>query len=118
MEERPIFRVRHENVLISGSVLSGLAASEQFDLKEWTIAGLLVPTLNSGAVSFQVSPVSGGTFLDLKQSDGTLFSVPVTSGNCAICDSAFRDILSPWRYVKIIVSAQVDGRTFKFVMKA
>lgn len=107
---------RHKSAILSGAVLSGQTESAQLDLQGYSIAGLIIPTITSGPISFKVAAVSGGTFVDLKKSDGALLSIPSTSG--AIADSTLIDCLSPWRYIKIITVAQADGRVFQFVVKA
>lgn len=119
-EPRPIVvaRVRHEQLIISGSVASGGTTSEQFDFGEYSIAGLAIPTITSSPVTFQVAINSGGPFANLYDSAGSLVSIPAGSGNIAVSSTALRDALAPWRYGKVIVIAQADGRIFSFVMKA
>lgn len=75
-----------------------------------------MPSLTSTAITFQVSPISGGAFADLKNISGIPISIPMTSG--AIGDSILTGALAPFRFAQIIVAAQADGRIFQFVLKA
>lgn len=91
--------------------------SAEVDLAGYGLIGLIMPTLDNCNVTFQVSDVSGGTFVDLKSAAGN--AVTVTAGVGGFAVSA--DDLAPlcaYRYVKIETSAvQTADRTFSFILK-
>lgn len=111
-----------EPAIISGKVVSGGIISEQFDLQAYTQLGLIIPTITSGPITFMVAATSGLTSgtgaVDLKDSSGLAYSIPAATGNFAVADTTLKEALAPWRYARIIVVAQVDGRHFKFVTKS
>lgn len=136
-EARPVVKARLEDsigadidivkslkgqAVISGLVASGGIISQQFDLDRYTHIGLVIPTITSSTITFMVAATSGLTSgtgaIDLKNSSGVTLSIPAATGNFAIADVTLKEALAPWRYVRIIVDAQVDGRHFKFVTKA
>lgn len=108
--------------VISGQVASGGVLSDQFDLERYTHIGFIIPAITSSPVTFMVAAASGLTSgtgaVDLKNTSAVTLSIPAATGNFAVADPTLREALAPWRYVRIIVVAQSDGRHFKFVVKA
>lgn len=107
------------SALISSRVLSGQIRSEQVDLYGYTKVGLLVPTITSSPITFEVGALSGfASGNTLKDSSGSTLSLPAATGSVGISDGTLSEALGPWRYAHIIVQAQADGRLFLFVLKA
>jgi len=91
--------------------------STEVDLGGYALMGLIIPTIDSANLTFEVSDATGGTFSTLKDKGGT--AVTVTAGTGGFAVSA--DDLAPlaaYRYVKVATSAtQTADRTFKFILK-
>jgi len=100
-------------ILISGT------DSSVVDLEDFTILGLIIPTLDSTDLTFKVCNTAGGTFIGLKVLAGTsALTITATTGNFAVVSNDLEG-LSGYRYVQIIASAAQNGgaRTFFWILK-
>lgn len=95
-------------------LVSGIA-----DLGGFAVLGLLIPTLDSANLTFQVSNLSTGTFYTVKDKGGaTALTITAGTGDWAV-ESGDLDDLKGYRFVKIVASAaQVTAaRTLIWVCK-
>ncbi len=88
------------------------------DIEGYGITGLLIPTIDSANLTFQVSNLVGGTYYTVKDMDGATFTI--TSGTGAFAVGA--DDLSPlfgYRFIKVVSSAAqtTAAVTFIFTLK-
>lgn len=120
------------NVLVSGSrtgivygtILAGGTLSQEIDLGEWTLAGLIAETsMVNGTLTFQVSSkpdAEGGTYVDLRGDQNAVYNPAggAVSGTFALNTSAVMAALTAYRYVKIKSSiAQTNGVRFALPVK-
>lgn len=91
--------------------------SLEADLGGAELVGLIIPTIDNGNVTFEVSDASGGTFVALKGADGNAEAIVAATGALAVSADDLA-ILAPYRYVKIgTAAAQTADRTFKWIVK-
>ena len=99
------------------TILDTETDSDAVDLRGYGMIGLIVPTITSANLTFEVSETEGGTYRAVTNADGTVFTLTTTTGDMAIS----ADDLAPlcaYRWVKIISSeAQGADRVFHFVVK-
>ncbi len=109
--------LRSTGMLIATIAQSGTLSSA-VDLQGFGLVGLIIPTIDSGNVTFQVSD-DNVTFVDLKDKAGTAIQVTATTGGFAVSADDLTP-LSAYCYIKVKTSvAQAGGaRTFKFVVKS
>lgn len=101
-----------EAVIASGDTESAIA-----DLANYAIAGLLIPTVDSGNLTFKVCDTPGGTFQLLESASAAAIAVTAGTGNFALGADDLTD-LAPYRFVKIVSAVtQTAARTFKWVLK-
>ena len=111
-------KARSSTKVVEAIVNSGDTVSSVADLNGFSVAGLVIPTIDTGDVTFRVCDTEDGTFLALKDKGGVDIAISAGTGNFAVSDSAILNALSPWRYVRIKAAAQSAERKFKFVVKA
>ena len=91
--------------------------SDAVDLRGYGMIGLIVPTITSANLTFEVSETEGGTYRALYNADGSVFTLTTLTGNRAIS----ADDLAPlcaYRWVQIISSeSQGAERIFHFIVK-
>jgi len=105
--------------VLSGAVLSGQTYSEQFDLHGYyTDIGLRIPTITSSAITFEVSPTSGLLSGNTLRNLSGAYSIAAETGGFSFTDESLKQALAPWRYARIIVETQTDGRHFQFIVRA
>jgi len=91
--------------------------SAEVDLAGYGLIGLIIPTIDSGNVTFEVSATTGGTFVTLKDAVSATLTITAVTGNFAVSADELA-ALSAYRYVKVKTSvAQTANRTFTFVLK-
>ncbi len=88
------------------------------DIEGYGITGLLIPTIDSANITFQVSNLTGGTYYTVKDMDGGTFTITAGTGGFAVG----ADDLSPlygYRFIKVVASAQqtTAAVTFTFTLK-
>ena len=103
--------------LISGIIVSGGTTTEQLNLNDNKLTGIIIPTITSGNITFSVSEVSGGTFRGLKNANNIAMTIGASVGNIAVADAELMNALAPWKHVKIIAQTQADDRYFIVVTK-
>ena len=103
---------------VVSTVASGDTESDVADLKGFFHMGLLVPTIDAGAITFEASHLSDGTFRPVKLKNGTDFTITSGTGNMALRFGANR-FVEPYRFVKVVcATVQTDDREFTWVLKA
>jgi len=104
-----------KTVLLDITVSTTLSA--EVDLAGYGLVGLIIPTIETGAVTFQVAQASGGSFVDLKDKSAAAISITAGTGGFAVS----ADDLAPlcaYRYIKVkTAGTQLANRTFAFVLK-
>ena len=101
-----------ESVIANGDTASAVA-----DIGNKTICGLLIPTLDSGSLTFQVAREPGGTFYTLKDKTPANHTIVATTGNFAVTSDDLTE-LAGYRYIKIVsATIQTAARTFICVLK-
>ena len=89
------------------------------DLEDAEILGLILPTLDSAALTFTVSATLAGTYVTLKSQDAsTAFTITASTGGCAI-ESNDLEALKGYRFVKIVAGAAqtTAAVTFTWLLK-
>jgi hypothetical protein len=67
--------------------------TEGVNLQGYPILGLLVPVINAGTVTVEISLDDGSTWLSLKDADGSTASISITGGGTAFFVSS--DVFTP-----------------------
>lgn len=124
--QRPVLRSKMVSPKQIANAISGLKVADIYRMLSGTpkidgIYQLPRPVrIQVGTLSSGTPAMSGGSFNPLHQSDSSEFSITsgLLSGVPIVSDEAFRAAIAPWRYVKLIVCAYVDGCHFQFVTKA
>lgn len=103
--------------VVEAITATGDTESAMADLGNRAIVGLVLPTLDTGNITFKVAAQPADTFVLLKAKDATTHSITATTGAFAVsCDDLTE--IAGYRYVKVVSAAtQTAPRTFKFVMK-
>jgi len=88
------------------------------DLEGYAVSGLLIPTIDSGNLTFTVSNLVAGTYYTVKDMDGSTFTITAGAGAFAVGS----DDLSPlfgYRFIKVVAAtAQTTAAvTFTFTVK-
>lgn len=81
----------------------------------FAVIGLILPTLDNGNITFEVS-MDGQTWFALKKLDGTVVTLTAGTGGFAVSTSDL-DHLAAYRYVRPVTVAQTADRTLIFVLK-
>jgi len=91
--------------------------SAAVDIGSFMVVGLLIPTIDSGNVTFLVCDTLAGTYQDLKKSDASAVSITAGTGNFAVSADDLTP-LAAFRFIKVKTAvAQTEDRTFKFIVK-
>ncbi len=100
------------------TIISGATESTAADIEGFCNVGLLIPTIESAALTFQVSNLVDGTYYTLV--DGNRDTITLASGTGAVAiQSSFVGRNEAWRYAKVIASTvQTSDRIITFVVKA
>ena len=102
---------------VSVVIASGGTASAVADIGNKTICGLLIPALDSGSLTFQVSNEPGGTFYTVKDKAAAAHTIAAATGAFAVTSDDLTEV-SGYRYIKIVsVTQQTAARTFIWVLK-
>jgi len=112
---------------VNGTFGASGTLSEQFDLTNYTLAGLEIDSATNGTLNFLVSHESlmiNGTlnnkFRPVYNSDGTTYALTLPSGNVAFSAAVIVSAIAPYRYVRLL-STPAQGSTpvqARFVVKA
>lgn len=107
----------YEVISVEIDISDSVTVSDIVDLGNRAIMGLLIPTLDSGDLTFQVAESATGTFRTLKNKSGTVHTITAGTGDLAI-DSDDLKALAGYRFVKIVsATTQTSDRTFHFLLK-
>jgi hypothetical protein len=77
--------------------------TDGIDKRGYSHIGLIIPTVTSGSLGFQVS-TDNSTWVPLTDVIGTVLNLGTTTGSLAI-SSASLQLLAPWSYVKLTTGA-------------
>lgn len=103
---------------IVSTVASGSTKSDFADLKGFFHMGLLVPAINNGAITFEASHLSDGTYRPVELKNGNAFTIAAGTGNMALRFGANR-FVEPYRFVKVVcATTQTAEREFIWVLKS
>lgn len=121
MEFQKREKARSSQKVIEATIAITGTVSTVADLNGFTIAGLIIPTLDAANLTFQVSATGvAGSFVNLEDTTPAVLTIAAAGGNFAVSDAVLINALMPWRYIQITASApQVTAeRVFSFVVKA
>jgi hypothetical protein len=111
--------------IIYGTLNAGGTLSQEIDLGEWTLGGLIAETsFGNGTLTFQVSSkadADGGLYVDLRGDQNAVYNPAggAVSGTFALSSQSVVVALAGYRYVKIKSSiAQTSGVRFALPVKA
>jgi hypothetical protein len=108
--------------LVVGTIATNGTLSEEFDLSNYTMLGLLVDNATNGTLNFWVAPkalADGGVYRPVYNADGTTYAATLKTGDNALSSVTVMNAIAPYRYVRLVTSvAQVNGPTCRFVVKA
>jgi hypothetical protein len=101
------------------SIASGQTTSAEEDIQDYMVAGLITPSaLTSTTITFQASNASGGTFVDVYDSDGNQVSLAVAASRAIGLSGAEADALAPFKWIKVVCgSAEGAARTIQLILK-
>ena len=112
-------KARSSTKVVEAIVSSGDTVSSAADLNGFTVAGLIIPEIDSGDISFQACDTEDGIFVSLVDTSGTPVAIAAGAGNIAVSDATLINALAPWRFIRVVVAApQAAPRVFKFMVKA
>ena len=104
-------------MLISTIIASGQTKSRVVTVCGYTVMGIILPSLNSCNISFEVGHTPEGQFVSLIDNDGALDPVPAGEGGCAISSELIAP-LAGYPYFKIVSSVQQTAdRNIKIMLK-
>lgn len=109
----------------TATILNGASQSGEIDTMGGTLGGLIMPSAWTTAanISFLVSNVSGGTFVDLYDDAGSEVYISGVAASKAISFDSIALKIAPWRYIKLrsgLTAAAVNqgaDRTLELIMK-
>lgn len=113
--------IGHRPAVLNGTILPGGTLSSEIDTGEYGVLGLIAATsFTNGTITFQVSHLpdaNGGTYVDVKNTDGDNKSFGPVSGTFALTGDDL-SCIAAYRYVKIKSSiAQASGVSFILPVK-
>ncbi len=107
--------------LVTGTIGANGTLSEEYDLESYTLLGLLGDNLTNGTLTFWTahqSLANGGVYRQVLDNTGTAKSIGPVSGNIAVSSDVMTQILSAYRYVRVLASsAQANSPTLRFIIK-
>lgn len=101
-----------------GTISTGGTLTPEIDLDGYSVFGLMTLTaFAAGTINFQVSDVSGGTYVTLKDKDGTAIRIGGT-GLFAVSAVDLACLL-PYRYVRLLSTVtQTNGVLFALPVRS
>lgn len=104
---------------VAGTIDKNAVSTGAVDLEGYTIAGLMIPTIDSASVTFRTCNTATGTFVDITSSAGTVHSIDAATGGKVI-DADALTFLSAFRYIEIVTTASQTTASvdFTFIVKA
>ncbi len=99
---------------VTDAITAGSVASTGIDKRGFGTLGVILPTITSGSVGFQVS-TDNATWVALHNPPGTAINLGTTTGSCAVSSSAFAN-LEPWPYVRLTFGAAASVATAYWVL--
>lgn len=109
---------------VNGTFGSSGTLSEQFDLTNYTLAGLQLDGAANGTLTFLVAqnPFVPGTLANnyrpVYNSDGSLYSLTIPSGSVAFSAAVIVSAIAPYRYVRLLSSVAQSSVPARFIVKA
>ncbi len=89
--------------------------SAEANLTGFREVGLVIPTIITGDITFQVSNETGGTFQLLKAAGGTALTVTAGTGDFSVTSDSLKGLIG-WKFVKVVTAGtQTSDVTFTFV---
>jgi hypothetical protein len=107
MSRDPRSQIRRLFTAITDSIAASATYSTGIDKRGWNAVGLILPTMDNGAVGFSVS-MDNATWVVLNDPPGTALSLGTTTGSCAVAGSGTQ-MLAAWPYVRVTCAAQTGG---------
>lgn len=112
----------YNSSIVQGTVGTNGTLSEEFNLENYTIFGLLADNASNGTLNFLVAnqSLSTGTnsYRLLRDSAGAAVAYTLPAGNTAFKESDIA-VIKPYRFVRLLTSiGQASTPTFTFVVKA
>lgn len=109
---------RRSTKTIEATIANGQTTSPTIDLNGFTFVGLIIPTIDAGNITFQVSNAEDGTFVALYDTTPAAITIAAGVGNFAVSDGVLGNALAPWQYLRIVAAVpQTAARTFILVVK-
>jgi hypothetical protein len=104
--------------VVEATIAKDASLSGAADLKGHGLIGLIIPTIDSANISFQVSDSLGGAYVDLKDKAGDAITVTAGTGGFAVSADDLGP-LAAYRFVKVKASAAQTPAavTLKFILK-
>jgi hypothetical protein len=92
--------------------------SDAINLSDYVAIGMMLPTLNSGDITFTVCDTEGGSYVALKDKDGAAITIAAGTGGFAVSSEDLAP-LAGYRYFKIVcATAQTTSvRTITITVK-
>lgn len=91
--------------------------SDAISIRGHAITGLLIPTIDSGSITFMVSDTKTSTYYTLNDKDGTAITITAGTGGFAVSTDDLTP-LAAYRFIKVKTSvAQTADREFTFILK-
>jgi len=91
--------------------------SKIVDLKDVAVVGLILPTIVTGDVTFEVTHDPSVTPVALKAKDGTALTITAGTGGFAVNTDDLAP-LAAYRYVRVVTAGtQTSDVTFRFIVK-
>ena len=109
---------------VNGTFGTSGTLSEQFDLTNYTLAGLMLDGAANGSLTFLVAqnPFTPGTLANnyrpVYNSDGTAYTLTIPSGGAAFSAAVIVSAIAPYRYVRLVSSVAQSGVAARFIVKA
>jgi hypothetical protein len=109
---------------VNGTFGASGTLSEQFDLTNYTLAGLEIDGAANGTLNFLVSqnPFIPGTLANnyrpVYNSDGTAYALTIPSGNVAYSAAVIVSAIAPYRYVRLLSTPAQSSVAARFIVKA
>ncbi len=102
--------------VVEAIVASGGTESSQVDIGNKLLVGLVIPTIDTGNITFKVAAHPTDTPVTLKNAAGSAIAVTAGTGGFAVDADSLTE-LSCYRWITIVCAVQSAARTFKWVLK-